>query len=437
MNQNKFNYILKNFALIYQLDKVKELDIDFNGDKNSEAKIIINTNSSLSSSPYYREWSKRKIPFLFNNEDNGDILNCSNNQCIINYDILSASFYLLSGKQEIDCKKRDKHDRFEFNESLQKKLNFVDYPLVNYYFDILKTAIEKVYSIKLDFNHGFTICLSHDIDEVTSAWKHRIRISLQNKKIRKSISQFINHCISPFQPWKNIEDIIDIESKYGVKSTFFFLTNDNKVGEIKNADYSLTNNYINSSIKKIISNNSEIGLHGSYRTHDIEKEFMGDLNQLSSRINNPILGNRFHFLQWDMSKTPSIIEQSGLEYDTSLGFQEQIGFRNGICNPFYLYDFENDTPYNFLEIPLTIMDCSLAFENYMGVSVSEAKIEANSMINEVEKWNGTLVFNWHNTFISEYLNPEWRIFYSNLLVQIDKNKFNTTTLGAVAKKYKK
>jgi len=50
---------------------------------------------------------------------------------------------------------------------------------------------------------------------------------------------------------------------------------------------------------------------------------------------------------------------AGLAYDSSLGFAETCGFRNGANFAFPPYDFEREGPCSFLEIPLAIMDGSL------------------------------------------------------------------------------
>ena len=410
MNSNQLKYILQNFALVYNLEDINQIDLELAIDSKSKIVVLKELNN-ISETPIRTAWKDINIPFLYNNFLKHEIISQQNGQTIINYDILSPIFHLLSGKQEIDCKTKDKYNRFEYKNSLQYKFGFTDIPLVNYYFDILKTAIELAYGIKLEFRHKFTTCLTHDIDEVNSAWKHRIRIALENKKYLKATTNFLKHLIKPFYPWQNINEILFLEEKLKVNSTFFFLTNHNKIDKIKNADYQLKEKYIQNIMCNIKSVNSEIALHGSYKTHDNLKKIKHDLTFL----NQETKGNRFHFLQWEMGKTPLIIEKSELAYDTTLGFQEQIGFRNGICTPFYLYNFKDEKAYNFLEIPLNIMDCSLAFENYMNINSKNVIKTITPMINEIKKFEGALTINWHNTFFSDYTNKNWGEIYTEII----------------------
>jgi hypothetical protein len=424
MTENQLNYLYKNFSLIYTTDKKLFFSFCYSNaiDTSYDINIIEGNQSIKVEETHWAEWNGQKIPFLYNNLSTKEVISYSDT-VTINFDILKASFYLLSGQQEIETKNKDKYGRFQFEDSIQYKLKFTEIPLVNYYFDILKTAIEKAFNIIIPFKNKFTTCLTHDIDEVNSAWKHRIRLAIENKKPFKGLSFYIKHLFKPFYPWRNIEQILAYEKSINVTSTFFFLTNDNKVDQIKNADYSLDEKHIKKMFHLITKGNNEIALHGSYKTHDNLSDFNNDINALKRTTK----GNRFHFLMWDMNKTPSIIEKANLKYDSTLGFQEHIGFRNGICTPFYLYDFTNNRPYCFIEIPLTIMDCSLAFKEYMNLSPDEALKKVEFIITETKKFEGVLTVNWHNTFFSDYIYSDWKKLYLEIIkfCKISNSQFST------------
>ena len=432
MTKNRLSYIIKNFCLVYDFNDYHEIDLAHSSDIDNQSKLrIVKGSDHPKENPCFDMWDNKKIPFLFDSEKQ-EIISEKDNRVVVNYDILSPIFYLLSGQQEIDCKSKDKYGRFQYKDSLQYKFGFAEIPLVNYYFDILKTAIELAYNIKIELKHSFTTCLTHDIDEVDSAWKHRIRIQLEKKNFIKAGVYFINHLIKQFFPWRNLEEIMTLETEKNVKSTFFLLTKNNKIDEIKNADYKLTSNYIKKQLLNMTNKGFEIGVHGSYKTHLKTNNLAQDMAQLQKEIS----GNRFHFLQWDMTKSPQVIEENKLNYDTSLGFQEQIGFRNGICNPFYLYNFETEKAYEFLEIPLVLMDCTLAYKDYMNLTPNGSIESLNSISKEVKKFGGVLTLNWHNTFLSNYLNTEWKEFYFNLIDSLKKENSSFETCMDTAKKYK-
>ena len=45
-----------------------------------------------------------------------------------------------------------------------------------------------------------------------------------------------------------------------------------------------------------------------------------------------------------------------METDSSIGYRDRIGFRAGTGFPFHLYNFEDEKPYSWKEIPLVLMD---------------------------------------------------------------------------------
>lgn len=431
MNKNILTYLLKNFYLIYQINESINLDISH----SESSKIFIKKGKKELADRnkiIKKKWNETNIYFLHNNTDLGEILHKNEDGTVtINYDIIASSFYLLSGKQELQKTEKDNFGRFTFKNSIQEKINFCTLPLVNYYFDILKTAIEIAYSTKIEFNHSYTATLTHDIDEVTSAWKHRARLLFHSKKRMASVKSIISHLIIPFTPWKNLNELVEFYEKNDIKSSFFFLTRDNKVGAIKNADYKIDSSYILHAMKEIKTNLHEIGIHGSYRTHDQSDQFIYEIEQIPVEIN----GGRFHFLQFDMQHSPRVIEKAKLQYDSTLGFQESVGFRNSICTPFYLYDYKKERAYDFLEIPLNVMDCTFAFQKYMDLPPTKSIEVISTLIAETKKFNGNLCVNWHNTFYSEYQNSEWKNFYHDLVILLMEENFIFLTCTELTKKY--
>jgi hypothetical protein len=81
--------------------------------------------------------------------------------------------------------------------------------------------------------------------------------------------------------------------------------------------------------------------------------------------------------------------------DSTLGFPDHIGFRNGASFAFPPYDFENERHHDFLEIPLAIMDGSLAATSRaLG---QEPQMLAEEVLTNSRKygWGGISVL-WHN-----------------------------------------
>ena len=410
MEDRYITYFLKNFFLSYS--EFKNITIGY----ENTCKIRIaksNRKNPLEDieNIVWHNWQEISIPFIMNTSKAESIITKNEDGVTINYDIISAGWFLMSGAQELNQQKLDKYGRFLYKNSIQNKLNITHIPVVNYYFDILAKAIEIATSNKIHKKNKFSATITHDIDEVLSGWKHRVRTQLEKGKYLKAISYGISHLIKPFYPWKNLVELSEFNFENKVKSTFFILPKNNKAGKIKNADYPLSNTYIQKSLKKIIENKNEIGVHGSYKTHDLSNK----LNEDISKLKNTILGNRFHFLQFEINKTPNALSNCNLKYDTTLGFQEHIGFRNNICTPFFLYDFVNKKTTSVIEIPLNVMDCTLEYDHYMGLNQEESLEEIKKLVNEIKKFNGNLCLNWHNTYFSDYLKSDWKKLYTEII----------------------
>ncbi len=194
-----FRYVLDQFNLIYKPEQL--FDIHYGLNTTSQIQIkpgntdFFKKNLSLPDKPpVYHSWQNQQIPFWFEAEHAQEIITYSDGKAIIQVDVIANIFYFLSGWQEYHSTVRDKYGRFPYQESLQKKHGFIIIPVVNYYFDILKTAIEQVYSIKLQSALAseavFTTCLTHDVDNCQTAWLVEGRQALQQRKYLNFLRKF-------------------------------------------------------------------------------------------------------------------------------------------------------------------------------------------------------------------------------------------------------
>jgi hypothetical protein len=102
----------------------------------------------------------------------------------------------------------------------------------------------------------------------------------------------------------------------------------------------------------------EIGLHGSYTSLDTESGLAEEFAILQKCGFRP-LGGRQHWLRFSLDRLIPAVEKAWALFDTSLGWQNRIGFRAGACFPFPPYNFAQERPATFLELPLAVMDQAL------------------------------------------------------------------------------
>jgi len=139
-----------------------------------------------------------------------------------------------------------------------------------------------------------------------------------------------------------------------------------------------------------------IGLHGSYESI-IEREELGsEVAPLRDALNEQPQGGRQHYLRFDYHENLfSAVERAGLFYDSTLGFADTVGFRNGASFAFPPYDFKRERAHNFLEIPLVLMDGGL--EATCRSTGEDPGVVAEEVLRASRRWGwGGVAIDWHN-----------------------------------------
>ena len=160
----------------------------------------------------------------------------------------------------------------------------------------------------------------------------------------------------PEDLYRNIPQFMELEEKFGIRSTFFFRT----LYENGNVD-----DYEND-IQTLQKGNWEIGLHADPQSVNNIEKIKIEKEKLESLTKRPIFGNRVHFLNYDL-ELPSKLNELGFLYDSSLRHskdkidEKEMGFSkiDGV-----------------IEFPVTLMDAYL---------FTHMKIEENEIVSEFEK----------------------------------------------------
>ncbi|MDR9418105.1 DUF7033 domain-containing protein [Gracilimonas sp.] len=410
-------YFLETFFQFYETDR--KISIGYEDSSNADI-IIFQGNLSFfketKAIPKYfiwHSWKDKDIPFLFDQEEKQDVITVEKENVRINYDIIASVFYFLSHWQEIHQTETDKYGRFPYQNSIQYHYDFALLPVVNYYFDILKAAIEKT-GVNIQRKQQIApiqVFLSHDIDNLSSGWLENIFAELKRGNLLKTYSILKNKWKGK-DPWDNLDDILELEKQLGVVSTYFFLPREGN----GNADYKLEK--ATPWFDHIRQANSEVGLHGSLNSAFDDAQFQADLDEFSQ----PIVGNRFHFLKFSANTTPHILDQTDILYDASHGFAEHIGFRSGFCYPYQPFNFSTNRAHKHWQIPLLLMDTTLRNPSYMGKEPANSiETKIDTLIEEIALFDGVLSILWHNTYFSESKFAGWHERYVSLIKKL-KNK---------------
>lgn len=346
--------------------------------------------------PTYREWQGQKLPFFFDNQPVRPLLELlPEGRARIATDVVSAAFYLLSGWQEFYSDARDRHGRFPYAASVQSRYGFVAVPVVNYYFEVLRAAVEHAGGQPLPprrwaEGRAWAAFITHDIDNLYSAWKQPAKAALRQGNLLQFGRLLWQH-LTRKDAWDNLAEVQQTVAEYGAKSTFFFLPEHRKAANgTPNADYQVKQ--ILPVMAALKRHGAEVALHGSLGT-SLDPDMLYD--ELVS-FDSAGWGLRFHYLYWEPRVTPDLVDNLTNGYDSTLGFAEHYGFRNSYCLPFYPFDFSHGEAVDFLEIPLNVMDATLHHPQYLQLAPEEILPALRPMFREIERFGGVCTVLWHN-----------------------------------------
>ncbi len=307
---------------------------------------------------------------------------------------------LYTCKDEYNPMLLDKHQRYPYYVSKNR--------------DVLDPKVSrflKENGTKLDLpdRKKFALVLTHDIDKINVGIMEILTKSLKSFskfQIKNALGLLTTRFPNESNAHYNFKEIMDIEEKYVGKSTFYFQTC-GKNNIANHPDYSIEE--LISELRYIIDKGWEVGLHGSYFSHLNFEKINEEKNKLENLLGKEVKGFRSHFLRFKTPETWEMLEKAGFEYDTSFGYSDMIGFRNGMCHPFRPYNLNVGKEINIVEIPLNIMDCSLF--DYMRLDHKSAWFIVKHMIDTTKNLNGVITLLWHNT----YMNGNNLKFYEKIL----------------------
>jgi hypothetical protein len=213
--------------------------------------------------------------------------------------------------------------------------------------------------------------------------------------------------------WKPFDDYAAIEDPR--QSTFFLVPFKGKPGTAPDGSvhpdravrYEISD--IAEQVEQGERRGSELAIHGIDAWRDASAG-RAEMAQLTAVTGRPARGIRSHWLYFD-SGAPAKLEAAEFEYDSTLGYNDAVGYRAGTSQAFRLPGCKT-----LMELPLSIMDSALFSSDRMGLTEGEAIECCRQIIANARQFGGTVVLNWH----CRSLAPErlWGRFYQGLLNEI-------------------
>ena len=184
--------------------------------------------------------------------------------------------------------------------------------------------------------------------------------------------------------------------------------------------YDINDIRIKELISELESYGCEVGYHGGLRSYNNKKIMEAEKKRLDVIVSNRPYGCRQHYLKFQIPLTWSYQQQSGILYDTTLSYAEQVGFRCGICFPYKPFDLIAGKVLDIWEIPLIIMEGTLQSEMYQNLSPEEGLMRIKSIIETVKSFKGVFSILWHNSSF-DYNWEGWAYVFEETMNYLEKS----------------
>ena len=298
---------------------------------------------------------------------------------------------------------------------------------------ILEAGIAVVEIPPAPAEHRFSVCLTHDIDFV-GIRNHRFDHTMWGFLYRSTIGAIRNllrgrismtrllkmwraAASLPFVylGWaKDFWDPFDwyLRSERDLPATYFLIPFKRRPGENvsdshasrRATTYDITD--VPNWTATLMKEGCELGVHGIDAWHCVEKG-RDELARIAAVTGASRIGIRVHWLLRD-ENTFRALEEAGYDYDSSVGYNETVGYRNGTTQTFRPLGAKA-----LLELPMHIQDGALFYPQRLDLSEPEAWQRCGDLIDHATKLGGVLTILWHD----RSHGPErfWGDFYLTLL----------------------
>jgi len=298
---------------------------------------------------------------------------------------------------------------------------------------IVGQGVPLVEILPVPAGYRFIVCLTHDVDHPRVRY-HICDHTMFGFLYRALIGSVVNFCrgrrslrqvavnwkaalslplvfaglAKDF--WNQLDRYLELEKD--LASTFFVIPTKGDAGVDSNgrtmakraSRYGSAD--IVDALKKLLSANSEIAVHGidAWRDSAKGRDERARIQEITGTVE---VGVRMHWLYFN-SQASLTLEKAGFSYDSTAGYNETIGYRAGTAQVFKQPNVDH-----LLELPLHIMDTALFYPSYMNLSDEQAGAAMLPLIENATRFGGVLTINWHD----RSLGPErlWGDAYVTLL----------------------
>jgi peptidoglycan/xylan/chitin deacetylase (PgdA/CDA1 family) len=328
---------------------------------------------------------------------------------------------------------------------------------IRFLVDLIKgCGISFVEIPPVPLGYRFAACLTHDVDH-PSIRQHKLDHTTVGFLLRAVFGSLVDALLGrigirdalrnwaaavklPFVHlgvakdfWRDFDDRY-LELERGLPATFFVIPRKNYPGKratgsapaLRAARYEATE--LADTICRLTTSGCEVGLHGIDAWLDSSNGHK-ELEEVRRLTGVAEVGVRMHWLYYD-EKSPATLEKAGAAYDSTIGYNETVGYRAGTTQAYKPLGAER-----LLELPMHAMDTALFYLSYLGLSPTKATARLRQMVDTSVQYGGCITINWHDRSLS----PErlWGSCYRELIEDLRSRGAWFATAGQAVSWFRK
>jgi hypothetical protein len=283
-------------------------------------------------------------------------------------------------------------------------------------------------------------CLTHDVDYPEAIrWLEPARVL--RRRGRPGAKPALEVLTGRRSTWQ-FASWVRMEERFGARSAFYFVPRKGSLREYATGTpdpfYDVTTPRFRAMFQALGESGAEVGLHASYRAFESEERFATERERLERAAGRPVTGNRHHYLHLHPERPEDTLllhEKLGLSYDTTLGHDRHLGWRNGLAVPFFPFHQGQRRQLGTLQLPFAWMDQQLL--QYGELNPGDPAELLRGLVSTAADQEGCLVVNIHDYTFDPELFPGWSRTYEALVEDVsERGDFWIETPAAVAEHWR-
>ena len=261
----------------------------------------------------------------------------------------------------------------------------------------------------------FLVALTHDVDLLGAGGARAAARKLVGGVVHRSSRRlregtaFAVDALRGRDPAYPLDAMLDAEGGRG--STCFFLTRQEDPHDGYPERYGPA---LARAVERTRAAGLEVALHASYPARERPGAIAEEAEPLPGAR-----GLRHHYLRSAPERLAAELGGAGLRYDSSIGWPSLPGLRAGTPYPYRLWDPERREPGGW-ELPLAVMDATLAEGRYLDLGAEAAFEAAVAALEPVAEHGGAVALLWHPPMHHPQLSNGYDRVYRRLLAWIEQ-----------------